>query len=148
MAESEHIQEYLEAILRLVQLHEQQSEQGEPASDGTDVTWVTNNEIANRLSIKPPSVTEMLDKLQKEGLIEWQKRRGVRLTETGFNLASHVLDVHFLLEKFFTEVLELEDRALMHRLACAIEHDLISEPKLEEALRRSIEKVEVLKANQ
>ena len=121
MAESEHIQEYLEAILRLVQSHEQETnQQVDPENGGADVVWITNNEIANGLNIKPPSVTEMLDKLQKEGLIEWQKRKGVRLTEEGLKLATHVLDMHFLLEQFFTEVLELEDRELMHRLACSI----------------------------
>nr|MDO8118343.1 metal-dependent transcriptional regulator [Candidatus Sigynarchaeota archaeon] len=134
---SEAYQEYLEMILRL---------EREKISSATveDETWITNTEIANSLHFKPPSVTEMLDKLSQKGLIEWQKRHGVRLTEAGRDLAIRILDAHYLLEDFFTVVLgldKIEDIDLKHRLACALEHHLITEPKLVDALSRSIKNV-------
>ncbi len=134
---SEAYQEYLEMILRL----EREKTQG---TAGGDAAWITNTEIANSLHFKPPSVTEMLDKLSQKGLIEWQKRHGVRLTDAGRELAIRILDAHFLLEDFFTVVLglnESDDVDLKHRLACALEHHLISEPKLVDALSRSIKNV-------
>ena len=124
---SESFQEYLEAILRL--------SQDKPGA------WIANAEIAGALGIKPPSVTEMLDKLQNQGLITWEKRRGVQLTDKGTQAASKILETHRLIEEFLTVVLELDDQELKHRVACSLEHHVISEPKLVEALQLGIRKV-------
>ena len=129
---SESYQEYLEAILRIL------NEKGQDNQED----YISNIEIAQRLEIKPPSVTEFLAKLQKEGFIEWEKRKGVKLSKKGYDLAVQVLEMHRLLEKFFSVVLELDDESLKHRVACALEHELMSEPKLANALERSIEKIE------
>ncbi|HME51743.1 MAG TPA: metal-dependent transcriptional regulator [Candidatus Lokiarchaeia archaeon] len=129
---TESYQEYLEAILRILNSKKEEN-QGD---------FISNIEIAQAMKIKPPSVTEFLAKLQKEGLIEWEKRKGVKLTQKGYELASRVLNMHRLLEKFFSVVLELDDTGLKHRVACDLEHDLIEEPKLVKALERSIEKIE------
>jgi DtxR family Mn-dependent transcriptional regulator len=129
-------QEYLEIILRISKDKENKSE------------FISNIEIATALKVKPPSVTEFLAKLQREGLIEYKKRLGVKLTPKGLDLANKVLENHHLLEKFFTRVLELDDKDLKHRLACAIEHDLINEPRLVMALEKSIKKVEAAASNQ
>ncbi len=94
------------------------------------------------MKVKPPSVTEFLAKLQAEGLIKYKKRRGVRLTAKGFELGTKVLEMHHLLETFFTKVLELDDMTLKHRLACVIEHDLMNEPQHVMALEKSIKRVE------
>jgi DtxR family Mn-dependent transcriptional regulator len=129
-------QEYLEFILRITKEKESKD------------AYISNAEIAAAMGVKPPSVTEFLAKLQKEGLIEYEKRQGVRLTAKGFELGTKVLEMHHLLESFFTKVLELDDRDLKHRLACAIEHDLMKEPRLVKALEKSIKKVEAATPNQ
>jgi Mn-dependent DtxR family transcriptional regulator len=128
----ESYQEYLEAILRIFNEKEKENQE----------EYISNIEIAQRMNIKPPSVTEFLAKLQKEGLIEWEKRKGVKFTPKGFELATRVLAMHKLLEKFFSVVLDLDDEEIKHRVACSLEHDLLNEPKLANALERSIEKVE------
>ncbi len=132
----DHYEEYLEFILRIRNEKEDKS------------AFISNIELATAMNIKPPSVTEFLAKLQKKGLIEYKKRLGVRLTPKGLDLATKVLEMHHLLEKFFTKVLDLEDRDLKHRLACAIEHELIEEPRLAKALENSIKKVEAATPNQ
>ncbi|NMC07657.1 MAG: metal-dependent transcriptional regulator [Candidatus Lokiarchaeota archaeon] len=131
-------QEYLEIILRATNDKEKH---GTPE-------YVSNIEIATAMNVKPPSVTEFLLKLQREGLIEYKKRLGVKLTQKGRDLANKVLENHHLLETFFTKVLELDDASLKHRLACAIEHDLISEPNLVNALKISIQKAEAAASKQ
>ena len=135
---TESYQEYLEAILRILNSKEEEN-QGD---------YISNIEIAQRLNIKPPSVTEFLAKLQKEGLIEWEKRKGVKFTQKGYELATRVLEMHRLLEKFFSVVLELDDTDLKHEIACALEHDLMNEPKFVKALERSIEKIERIQGTQ
>lgn len=135
---TESYQEYLEIILRILNAKGKENQED----------YISNIEIAQALNIKPPSVTEFLAKLQKEGLIEWEKRKGVKFTEKGYELATRVLDMHHLLEKFFSVVLELDDANLKHRVACDLEHDLIEEPKLVKALERSIEKVEGIQGTQ
>ncbi|MHA1785842.1 MAG: metal-dependent transcriptional regulator, partial [Candidatus Helarchaeota archaeon] len=62
-------QEYLETILRITYKTNKES--------------VKTSEIAKKLNVKAPSVTEMLDKLKKKDLINYQKRKGVTLTEKG-----------------------------------------------------------------
>ncbi len=132
----EHYQEYLEVIFRIAKEKERKD------------AFISNAEIAASMKVKPPSVTEFLAKLKKEGLIEYEKRQGVRLTSKGFELGNKVLEMHHLLESFFTKVLELDDKNLKHRLACAIEHDLMNEPRLVKALEKSIKKVEAATPNQ
>ncbi|MHA1684292.1 MAG: metal-dependent transcriptional regulator [Promethearchaeota archaeon] len=128
-AYSESLQEYLETIYRISGKKERPD------------AWITNNEIATALDIKPPSVTEMLNKMEKQGLLEWTKRKGARLTAKGERMGKEVLDMHLLLEEFFTIVLEIDDKDLKHRIACSIEHHLISEPRFVEALRVAIAKI-------
>lgn len=132
----EHYQEYLEVILRI---NKEKEDKGE---------FISNAEIATAMKVKPPSVTEFILKLEKEGLIEYKKRQGVRLTPKGLELATKVLEMHHLLERFFKKVLELDDRDLKHKLACAIEHDLIDEPRLAKAIEKSIEKADAARARQ
>ncbi len=132
----ESYQEYLEVILRITKDKESKD------------AFINNAEIAAAMGVKPPSVTEFLAKLQKEGLIEYEKRQGVRLTAKGSELGTKVLEMHHLLESFFTKVLELDDKDLKHRLACDIEHHLMSEPRLVKALEKSIKKVEGAMPNQ
>src|SRR3712207_8401726 len=43
----------------------------------------STKEVAERLSIAPPSVTNMFVRLQEMGLVEYERYRGASLTERG-----------------------------------------------------------------
>lgn len=92
---------------------------------------VSPNDIALRLEVRAGSVTGMLKKLHKDGLIHYESRQGARLTETGITQARRVIRRHRLLELFLTRVLGL-DWSEVDTEADALEHAI--SPRLEEAL--------------
>ena len=51
-------------------------------------------DVADVLNVKPPSVVEMLRKLDALGLVEYRRRDGVVLTEEGAKIAEVVKDRH------------------------------------------------------
>lgn len=61
--------------------------------------------IAERLQVSRPAVSEMMKRLESEGLITSDD--GIRLTETGRKLAESVVRRHRLAERFLTDVLKL-----------------------------------------
>ncbi|PKK39592.1 hypothetical protein ABB02_01152 [Clostridiaceae bacterium JG1575] len=67
---------------------------------GGDEGPVSNKEIARRLSVSPPSVTEMLTKLKTDGLIDSAPYKGSMLTERGLAVCSQVLSSHKMWEVF------------------------------------------------
>ena len=85
--------------------------------------WVSNKEIADALSVKPASVSGMLEKLKKRGLIQWEQRKSIRLTKEGKEVAEHLANVHSSLNAFFEKVLKL-DKDLSNNLSCQIEHHI------------------------
>lgn len=66
---------------------------------------VPTTALANALNIKPPSVTEMAKKLSEHGLLEYEKYKGVRLTEPGRRIALEVIRHHRLIEMYLIEAL-------------------------------------------
>lgn len=96
-----------------------------------DIT-VVQARIAERLSVSRPSVSEMIKRLDAEGLIE-VSANVIRLTPKGVALAEAVVRRHRLAERFMTDVLGLS-WAYAHKEAGKWEH-VISEP-VEEALAR------------
>jgi len=96
-----------------------------------DIT-VVQARIAERLSVSRPSVSEMIKRLDAEGLIE-VSANVIRLTPKGVALAEAVVRRHRLAERFMTDVLGLS-WAYAHQEAGKWEH-VISEP-VEEALAR------------
>ena len=86
----------------------------------------STNEVAKRLGISAPSVTEMLKRLDEEGYVRHEPYKGVILTEKGRLLASKVKRKHRILERFLHDILNLrKDRA--HKQACEMEHTLSDE---------------------
>ena len=77
-------------------------------------------DIAKMLDIKPPSVTEMLQKLEKYKLINYERYRGVTLTEEGEALAKFLEERHRILKHFF-KILGV-DNITADNDACEIEH--------------------------
>lgn len=61
---------------------------------------VSNKQIAEALQIAPASVTEMLGKLKREGLIHYEPYRGSRLTTEGMRAAISLVRGHRLWEVF------------------------------------------------
>ncbi|MCD1294657.1 metal-dependent transcriptional regulator [Methanocella sp. CWC-04] len=99
------VEEYLETILYLTR----------------DGKKAKTKDIADILKIKPPSVTEMLLKLQEEGYVDYEPYSGASLTEKGMEKGINIARKHQLLEKFLVDNLGVDaDRA--HREACEMEH--------------------------
>src|SRR5271166_1230718 len=92
-ANSESVDNYLKAILAL----------GEP-----DNRRVSGTALAKRLGVAPASVTNMLQKLaaSTKPLVEYERHRGVALSEAGMQRALEVLRHHRLIETFLYEVLD------------------------------------------
>ena len=91
--------------------------------------WVTNKEIAENLHVEPASVTGMLEKLRNKGLIKWEPRKAIRLTEKGKKFAMQLNEIHTLLYQFFAEVLKIEDPNIIENLSCEIEHHITRDVK-------------------
>ena len=72
---------------------------------GYDGHTVSNKEIADMLRVSPPSVSEMIVKLQKEGYIDYTAYKGSRLTEKGRIAASRLLRYYGLWEVFLVRCL-------------------------------------------
>ena len=88
---------------------------------GGSGSLVINKQIASALKIAPASVSEMLVKLKREGLIEYEAYKGSRLTYNGLRAALSLVRLHRLWEVFlmrhlgysWSEVHE-EDEILEH----------------------------------
>lgn len=109
-------EEYCEAIF---ELHE----------DDVDVIQAR---IAERLEVSRPAVSEMIKRLETEGLVAIE-RNEISLTASGQRLAERTVRRHRLAERFLTDILGLS-WADAHKEAGKWEH-VISEP-VEEAMIR------------
>ncbi len=67
--------------------------------------YVSNKNIANELSISPPSVSDMIKKMEKEGLVDFVAYKGVKLTTKGLKAAIDVQRKHRMIEVFLYEKL-------------------------------------------
>jgi DtxR family Mn-dependent transcriptional regulator len=77
--------------------------------------------LAEGLSISTVSASEMVHKLQAQGLVEHKPYKGVRLTSEGSKKANVVLRRHRLWECFLTDQLGISwEKA--HDFACKLEH--------------------------
>ena len=74
----------------------------ELAEDDVDVIQAR---IADRLQVSRPAVSEMMRRLEAEGLITTE--RGINLTRSGVELAERVVRRHRLAERFLTDILGL-----------------------------------------
>lgn len=87
---------------------------------------VKTTEIANSLGISPASVTEMTQKLASEGFLNYEKYKGVTLTQKGMLLAETIKRRHRLLERFFVDVLGMK-KEQSHDEAMKLEHTVSDE---------------------
>ncbi len=100
---------------------------------GSGVDFVPISAVAAHLDISPVSATEMVHRLESEGLFEHVPYRGVRLSQLGGTRAEQVLRRHRLWECFLHDQLGL-GWAEVHDLACSLEHAVdraVTEPLAE-----------------
>ncbi|HVR14217.1 MAG TPA: metal-dependent transcriptional regulator [Gaiellaceae bacterium] len=95
----------------------------------------TTSEIAERLGVRPPSVTAMVKRLSALGLAEHAPYRGVELTPAGERVALEVIRHHRLLELYLAQALGLSLDEV-HSEADRLEHALSEE--LEARIDRSL----------
>ncbi len=117
-ADTPRIEEYLESIYKLQQIQHP----------------VSTSRLAEYLKLSPPSVSEMVKKLAKKGLV-YYSGRGVCLTKEGSIIAKRVIRRHRLSERLLTDLLGFRwDK--VHEEACRLEHALSAE--MEERIAESL----------
>jgi DtxR family Mn-dependent transcriptional regulator len=96
--------------------------------------------IASRMGVKPPSITEMLQKLEQEGMVLYKPHAAVHLTSSGRALARWLERRHAVLSAFLQTIGVNRTRA--EEDACQIEHHISDETveKIEEYILRYPEK--------
>ena len=72
---------------------------------GGDERPVPTRDLAQRLGISSPSVSEMVTRLSAQGLVEHDRYRGQQLTRDGRKVALELVRHHRLLEMFLVRVL-------------------------------------------
>ena len=102
-------------------------------------------DIAAALKISQASVTNMVQRLDAESLLKYEKYRGLILTTSGKNLARQIAHRHRLLTDFL-KLLGLSDRVIYHDVE-GMEHH-ISLPTLRaiEALTNQLRRRPALRA--
>jgi DtxR family transcriptional regulator, Mn-dependent transcriptional regulator len=108
---------------------------------GGDAHPVPTRELAQRLGISSPSVSEMVTRLSSQGLVEHDRYRGQQLTREGRKVALELVRHHRLLEMFLVQVLgfgwdEVHDEAerLEHVISERMEQrifELLGRPELD-----------------
>ncbi|WP_284640524.1 transcriptional regulator MntR [Paenibacillus silviterrae] len=100
------MEDYLEKIYKLI------DEKG----------YARVSDIAEGLEVHPSSVTKMIQKLDKDNYLVYEKYRGLVLTSKGQKMGKRLVDRHALLEEFLTIIGVSEDT--IYKDVEGIEHHL------------------------
>lgn len=100
------MEDYLERIYKLI------DEKG----------YARVSDIAEGLEVHPSSVTKMIQKLDKDNYLIYEKYRGLMLTPKGKKMGKRLVDRHQLLENFLTLIGVQEDN--IYKDVEGIEHHL------------------------
>ena len=73
--------------------------------------YATQTDISESLNVSLPSVTKMLQRLDESKYLEYEKYRGINLTEEGIEVAENIHEKHGLLSEFFKMIGVDEDVA-------------------------------------
>jgi DtxR family Mn-dependent transcriptional regulator len=82
---------------------------------------VSTNAIADAIQTKPASVSDMIQRLDRKGVINYTKYQGVKVTEEGQEAALKVIRKHRLWEVFLVEHLNFSWDEV-HEVAEQLEH--------------------------
>lgn len=118
---TDRMEDYLEVIYELIQYK----------------GYATTIAISEYLNVSSPSVTKMVQKLNESGHLNYEKYRGIRLTDKGILVAKNIRERHGLLAEFLKMIGVDEDTA--NKDAEGIEHHL--QPKTLEKLEEFIKDV-------
>jgi DtxR family manganese transport transcriptional regulator len=108
------MEDYLEIIYELVQ-HK---------------GYATLADIAEYLNVRPPSVTTMMCRLDKRALLNYEKYRGIQLTEKGVDIAKVIHDRHSILSDFLKmigvgeKIANIDAESMEHHLHTQTMHRL------------------------
>lgn len=119
------MEDYLEVISELVELK----------------GYATTLDVSRYMNVSAPSVTKMLQRLDENGYLKYEKYHGINLTAKGNNVADAIRQKHGILLEFF-EILGIEHETA-NQDAEGVEHHL--NPKTIKQLRKFIA---YLKSNQ
>jgi Mn-dependent DtxR family transcriptional regulator len=97
VARSSAVEDYLEQILDLINTK----------------GYARVADIAQGLKISQASVTNMVQRLDAEGLLKYEKYRGLVLTTAGETLARNIMRRHQLLTDFL-RMLEIDEEVVYH----------------------------------
>src|SRR5205809_6882674 len=97
LGSSSAVEDYLERILELINTK----------------GYARVVDIAHGLKISQASVTNMVQRLDAEGLLKYEKYRGLALTTAGESLARNITRRHQLLSDFL-KLLGLDDEVIYH----------------------------------
>jgi len=100
------MEDYLERIYKLI------DEKG----------YARVSDIAEGLEVHPSSVTKMIQKLDKDNYLVYEKYRGLILTSKGKKMGKRLVDRHELLEEFLTVIGVQEEN--IYKDVEGIEHHL------------------------
>lgn len=89
--------------------------------ENSDGDFVDNKKIANGLDLAPPSVSEMMHRLELQKLVDYVPYKGVKLTEQGIKMAKDLIRKHEIWEYFLSKKLAYSDEEV-HELAEVLEH--------------------------
>ncbi len=82
---STRMEDYLEVIAELVELK----------------GYATTLDISRYMNVSAPSVTKMLQRLDENGFLEYEKYHGINLTDKGIKIAEGIRQKHGILLEFF-----------------------------------------------
>ncbi|MCP4583922.1 MAG: metal-dependent transcriptional regulator [candidate division Zixibacteria bacterium] len=107
---SESLEDYIEIIYNLIEAHK--------------IARV--RDIARAKDVKMSSVVSALKRLDQAGLVNYEAREFVELTESGRDLAARLLKRHNFLTRFLVDVLSVDPETAEND-ACQMEHAISSE---------------------
>lgn len=128
-ATSTAVEDYLERILELIN------------SKG----YARVIDIAAALKISQASVTNMVQRLDAEGLLKYEKYRGLILTTAGKKLARRIVERHRLLTEFLT-LLGVDNRVIYQDVEGMEHHISPSTLRAIAALTRQLQRRPALRA--
>lgn len=108
-AVAEHVEMYLKAVWLIDEA-------------GEKIAHIST--ISKALGVAPPSVVQMLKKMEGLGYVKYLRRRGAEMTNEGRTVGRRMVRNGRLIETFMSEKLHT---AIDTKIACGIEHHLTDE---------------------
>lgn len=91
----------------------------------TEKGYATVSDIASKLGVRAPSVTDMMKKMSMEGYVVYRAYKPIILTKKGKKAAEDISNKHIVLRDFL-RIIGIDDETAEED-ACGIEHHLHKE---------------------